>query len=158
MKTLLFVDDDKNIRAALGRVVRGTPYHCHIVSSAAEAISLLESKPFDLVVTDYQMPEIDGVTLCRTIQHRFPTIPRIMMSGQLSLSVATVALNEGGISLLLHKPVPGQKLLDAIADLLITKHQTGSGADAKEGVLKQLESEFPGISAVHRDGDGNIIL
>ena len=159
MKKILFVDDDKNIRASWARSFNKCFFEAVIVSSVNQALKKLEEDTFQLIITDYQMPGIDGVQFCRMIQQQAPSIKRIMLSGQLSLTVAAAALNEGGISMLLQKPVSIPKLIEAIESLLLedTSKEQYNFLTA-DNALEDLEKEYPGITAVKKDGDGRIIL
>jgi DNA-binding NarL/FixJ family response regulator len=75
MKKILIVDDDITLRAALSRYLQNRGYLVLDAKSGAEALTLIEQDPADVVVSDVMMPEMDGLEFCR----RF----RAMRSGQL---------------------------------------------------------------------------
>jgi two-component system cell cycle response regulator len=62
------VDDDVLIRAQLCALLHGSDYEVETAASGEDALRLLRSYPCDIVVTDWQMPLMDGVTLCRQVR------------------------------------------------------------------------------------------
>lgn len=65
---VLVVDDDVLIRAQLCALLHGSDYEVETATSGEEALRLLRSYPCDIVVTDWQMPIMDGVALCRRVR------------------------------------------------------------------------------------------
>jgi diguanylate cyclase (GGDEF)-like protein len=65
---VLVVDDDVLIRAQLCALLHGSDYDVETAASGEDALRLLRSYPCDIVVTDWQMPIMDGVTLCRQVR------------------------------------------------------------------------------------------
>jgi diguanylate cyclase (GGDEF)-like protein len=65
---VLLVDDDENFRAWVSRILRGLGFAVESASDGAHALTRLRESPFDLVVSDYQMPRVDGFDLIRTIR------------------------------------------------------------------------------------------
>ena len=49
-----------------------TVSHCHICYSGIEALSVLQSQSFDVIITDKNMPEMDGLTLAKEVNHKYP--------------------------------------------------------------------------------------
>jgi two-component system, cell cycle response regulator len=65
---VLLVDDDENFRAWLTRVIRRLGFVVESATDGANALTRLRESPFDLVVSDYQMPRVDGFDLIRSIR------------------------------------------------------------------------------------------
>jgi diguanylate cyclase (GGDEF)-like protein len=65
---VLVVDDDVLIRAQLCALLHGSDYEVETAASGEDALRLLRSYPCDIVVTDWQMPIMDGVALCREVR------------------------------------------------------------------------------------------
>lgn len=83
-------------------------------TSAAQALALVRDGPeFAVVISDLQMPGIDGVSLLGHIRNLAPTTVRIMLTGRGSLETAVAAVNEGEIFRFLRKPV-APDLLEAV--------------------------------------------
>lgn len=80
---ILFVDDEPNILKGLQRSLRPLRKHWEMVftDSPQSALEILESKGFDVIITDMRMPGMDGAQLLREVQEEYPTMVRIILSG-----------------------------------------------------------------------------
>jgi CheY-like chemotaxis protein len=78
---ILIVDDNEMGLLARKQVLRELGHRVTVVSSAQEAIRRFTSEPFDLVVTDYKMPDMDGMEIIRRARAHNPAIPIILISG-----------------------------------------------------------------------------
>ena len=65
---VLLVDDEPLVRARLGALLKSADYQVDAASSAREALGLLRETPADIVLTDWRMPGMDGMALCRQIR------------------------------------------------------------------------------------------
>lgn len=83
MINILFVDDEPNILDGFRRMLRSMrrDWQMFFAVGGAEALSLLEKQPFDVVVSDMKMPGIDGARLLGEVSERYPHIIRIILSG-----------------------------------------------------------------------------
>lgn len=81
MPTILIVDDDDAIRAILYDAL-SEKYECHTASTADEALQYLDVEKYDAILTDIQMPGLDGVSLLKRIQLRDVETPVIFVSGK----------------------------------------------------------------------------
>ncbi len=68
MKRILVVDDDKTLRIVLKRYLEKQGYQVEVVESGKEGLVAFSKNPPDLVVSDVVMPEMDGLTFCRTLR------------------------------------------------------------------------------------------
>jgi CheY-like chemotaxis protein len=79
---ILIVDDDRDFRDGLRAHLQASELCRSVaVSSAEAAIKVLGQDPVRLVVTDYNMPKMDGFALLRIVRQRWPKVIRVMMSG-----------------------------------------------------------------------------
>lgn len=78
---LLCVDDELQILNALRRCLRKEPYSLYTASSGKEAIELLAKENIQVVVTDFRMPEMNGLELAQFIKTKYPDIQIIILSG-----------------------------------------------------------------------------
>ncbi|MEO0035966.1 MAG: hypothetical protein RLZZ501_1989 [Pseudomonadota bacterium] len=81
----MFVDDDENVLSGLRRNLQSmaeAEWDLHFVSHGRDAIALLDHLPFDVVVTDIGMPEIDGEQLVRHVTRTAPDTALIVLSGR----------------------------------------------------------------------------
>ncbi len=90
---LLFVDDEKNILLAIRRHFR-QKYEIYLASSGIEALELLEKEePIDVLITDYFMPMMNGITLIKKTNESFPNTKCILLSGNTEI-LNTIEDNE----------------------------------------------------------------
>lgn len=80
---ILFVDDEPKILQGLQRMLHPMrkEWEMKFAEGAAEALSLLQKGPFDVVVTDMRMPGMDGVQLLAEVKQMYPEVIRIILSG-----------------------------------------------------------------------------
>lgn len=83
-KRILAVDDNATILKVVRFLLERAGYDVTTASNGREAWDLLQAEGFDLVLTDYEMPEVDGPALCRRIRRteRLDSVPIIMLSGK----------------------------------------------------------------------------
>ena len=117
MCRILLVDDDETLRktlsAFLARVGLGTPAQA---SNGVEALSSLSALPADLIITDCQMPMMDGISFVRALRSQGCSTPVIMLSGQGDPRLVQVALR-AGVTQYLEKPLSPPALIDAIRQM-----------------------------------------
>jgi HD-like signal output (HDOD) protein len=81
---VLFVDDEPNVLSGLRRMLRPLQalWQMSFANSSDEALRLLQQDEFDVIVTDMRMPGMDGAELLLQVRARFPSVARIILSGQ----------------------------------------------------------------------------
>ena len=93
MARVLLVDDESSVRAALKELVQGRGWEPIVASSGAEALELVDR--VDAVVTDFSMPEMDGLDLLRAIRERDESLPVILLTAHGSERLAVRAIRAG---------------------------------------------------------------
>ncbi len=119
-KRLLVVDDDKSARQVVEAVLRNYGAEVTVASSATDAITILGSRAYDLLISDISMPVQNGYDLIRNVrQHHadFRNMPAIALSACASPDDQAAAL-DAGFNRHIAKPVEPQKLVLSILDLL----------------------------------------
>jgi PAS domain S-box-containing protein len=114
VRTLLLVDDEPNVLAALKRLLRREGYRIHATTSVAEAFEILAREPVGVVVSDQRMPELSGTEFLRRVKALHPRTVRIMLSGYTELASVIGAINEGSIYKFFAKPWDDDVLRSAI--------------------------------------------
>jgi cyclic di-GMP phosphodiesterase len=92
--SILIVDDDEAIRSLLGACLDDS-YWCATAASGEEAINLLQSGSFNLVLSDITMPGTSGLELCRYVQQNCPRTVVVMISAMTDIDYAVEAMREG---------------------------------------------------------------
>lgn len=93
--SILLVDDEVDLTAMLKKVFSFEGYSCITASSGQEALDTLKQYSVQLVITDINMPGMDGVSLLRNVKEFDPDIEVIMLTGFASVETAVAALSEG---------------------------------------------------------------
>lgn len=136
---ILLVDDEANLLQSLRRNLRR--YDVTLAEGGAAGLEQLRNNgPFAVVVSDMQMPEVDGLTLLKNARTISPDTVRIMLTGNVDQQTAVDAVNSGAIFRFVNKPCETEKLalvldeglrqfsLVAAEKLLLSKTLTGSVA------------------------------
>jgi HD-like signal output (HDOD) protein len=94
MKRILFVDDEPAVLDGLRRMLRPRREEWEMVFACGgeAALGELKTAPFDVIVSDMRMPGLDGATLLRQVQERYPNVVRIVLSGHTELEAALRAI------------------------------------------------------------------
>lgn len=111
---LLIVEDDKGLAEALEDTLMLASYQCKMVYSAEEAIIALKHNTFDMVVSDINLPGMDGYGLLRHVIDAYPELPIMLMTAYGDIAHAVEAMRDGAVDYLL-KPFQEEELLNAIA-------------------------------------------
>jgi two-component system, response regulator PdtaR len=121
---LLLVDDDRLVLATLGHGLRSAGFDVACAASGLEALAACESAAPDLLIIDYEMPQLSGVELAETLQQRGP-IPFIFLSAYADPEVVERAARAGALSYIV-KPVDPPQLVPAIRTALTRAQQTSA--------------------------------
>ena len=139
MKRILFVDDEPNILQGLRRMLRPMrkEWEMAFASSGEEALTLMDTQGFDVIVSDMRMPGMDGATLLNEVMRRHPETVRFVLSGQSDKE--TIFRSVGPTHQFLAKPCDPDVLKATVdrafslRDLLTNEH------------LKNLVSQMPSL-------------
>ncbi|MGB0911250.1 MAG: response regulator [Nitrospirales bacterium] len=112
---ILIIDDSADIRWMLSDLLESKGYHCEQASNAIDALSTIQNREFDLILTDYQMPKMDGIEFLQNLatMPRASATPVIMITATSSDALTNTALTAGACAVLT-KPVHFDKLLFTI--------------------------------------------
>jgi DNA-binding NtrC family response regulator len=110
MSNVLIVDDDAAMSAMLAKSLGRKGFTCQSRSSADEALTLMETEPFDVVVTDLNMRAMNGLELCARIVANRPDVPVVVITAFGSIDTAVGAIRVGAYDFIT-KPVD----VDALA-------------------------------------------
>lgn len=101
---VLLVDDEPAITSALARALMDEPYTFFEAHSGTDALELLAREPIDVIVSDDQMPGMQGTELLARVRYAYPQVIRIILTGHASVQSAMKAIHDGWIYQYLHKP------------------------------------------------------
>lgn len=120
--TILIVDDERGIVNALRRSLGRLGFHVLCAESGEAALALLgdrggpggEGGLPQVVLSDYRMPRMDGVSFLARVKERWPTIQRVLITGFADLDAIERAVNEAGIYRFVNKPWEELRLLSTV--------------------------------------------
>jgi response regulator RpfG family c-di-GMP phosphodiesterase len=176
MHRIMLVDDEPNILNALRRVLsrqvdeQAAPaYQIEAFENPPDALRRAEHVAFDLVVSDYRMPEMSGVEFLRRLIEIQPRVARLILSGYADLEGLVGAINEARIDRFIAKPWHDFELCSAVEQALdrrrlalenerladLVRVQRGK-MTRQEMELRRLEAQYPGLTRVKRGADDAI--
>ncbi|MDA3902124.1 MAG: response regulator [Desulfuromusa sp.] len=114
---ILVVDDEKNYRIILSRLLTSEGYQVFLADDPKLALEILQDEDISLVISDLRLERMDGISFCRQIHNEIGDIPCIVFSAYASAQCQG-ALQEVGIIGYLSKPFDNQNLLNLISKTL----------------------------------------
>ncbi|QDT47295.1 response regulator [Symmachiella dynata] len=120
MTTVLVVDDSAtDRRLAAGLLKKNEEVEVTFAADGCEALAQIEQHPPDIVVTDLQMPNMNGLELVQAIRKQFPQLPVVLMTGKGSEEIAVQALENGAASYVTKKRL-ARDLPETVSRVLAT--------------------------------------
>lgn len=178
MTNLCIVDDEANVLNALRRMLFNAAappalpgLQVTVFTSPIEALEHVGNHPVDLVISDYRMPVMDGVSFLLRVKELQPDAARIILSACTDMAGIVRAINEAGIFRFVSKPWSDVELKTAVAqalahrELLVENRRLADEVRCQRGIvsrqqleLARLEAEAPGITRVRWTEDGGVLL
>ncbi|WP_372972577.1 response regulator [Marinobacter sp.] len=171
MTRILLLDDEANILNALKRLLREEDWQVDAFTDAEHAVEALQVHDYSVIVSDYKMPVMDGVTFLQFARQRQPEAIRLVLSAHGDRQSMINAINRAEIYRFLSKPWEDYEIQAAICSavdlhevkienqrlLAQVRHQNDLLRQREEELLR-LEQDNPGITRVRRDEDGSIVI
>ncbi len=158
------VDDDPDVLAAIGRTLRPLPVDVITTLVPQEALDLVALRDVAVLISDYEMPAMNGVDLVAAARRIRPETVRILVTGHKTFDTAVEGINQGEVFRYLGKPFVPVQLRQNVTDA-IAKHRelalsTGERerATRRERLTADLEVEHPNLTRVERERDGAYLV
>ncbi|MES2205231.1 MAG: response regulator [Pseudomonadota bacterium] len=174
MFNILLIDDEIMIIHALTRLIRRSlPEDTHIEGfiDPHAALNRVKEKRFDIIMSDYRMPSMNGIELLKQAAEIQPDASRLILSATEDFSVLMQAINEAEIMSFLPKPWEDQVLIDTILKAANTSQQTRNehlladerrldmkALSPQEVEKRRLEQEEPGLTTANWNEEGAIVI
>ncbi|PPI85093.1 response regulator [Marinobacter maroccanus] len=171
MIKIQLVDDEPNILSALRRLLKPQGWEVHTYNTVESALGGLLEHDYAVIVSDYQMPSADGVTYLQFAKQRQPDAMRLVLSAHGDRSSMIKAINQAEVYRFLSKPWDDYEVVASIQSaidlyrLKLENRQLREEVDTQKAMLRareqellRLETENPGITRVHRDTDGSVLI
>jgi two-component system response regulator (stage 0 sporulation protein F) len=106
---ILIVDDEENARVALSRLLTKEGFQVDNVANGFEALNYLRQQLVQIIVTDINMPEMDGIAFLRELNKNFPKVNVVMLTAYGGVESYLEAMNLGAFEYI-NKPVKIEEL------------------------------------------------
>jgi CheY-like chemotaxis protein len=116
MKKILFVDDDPSMHKMVDLFLRNSDYELSWAKNGRSALKMMKDMNFDVIISDIQMPEMDGLTFLTELRKKNKKTPFIILTafGQDKMSEKAI---KSGASAVINKPFESKKLQSLISEL-----------------------------------------
>lgn len=179
MYRILLVDDEPNVLSAMRRELTSIPAsrldgdkpEIEMYTSVADALNRARTMPIDLVISDFHMPEMNGIEFLSKVIEFQPHAARLIMSGNADLDTVVQAINKLQIFRFIAKPWHDFELRSGVMQALSTRAMAmenkrladlvrvqSNRLKRHEDELRRLETESPGITKIKRTEDGGILI
>ena len=142
-ETIVIVDDEEMVLTSLSSFLSlETKYNVKTYLSAKEALAFIKENNVDLVVSDYLMPEMDGISFLAEVKKVRPEVPRIILTGYADKENAIKAINDVGLFQYIEKPWDNDDLLIIFRNGL-----------EKQRLMKKLQTKIDEINSAYAELD-----
>jgi DNA-binding NtrC family response regulator len=114
---ILIVDDDPHFLRVLARILSGENFHVASAGGACDALELVKSAQFDLIISDLRMPECDGLSFLEALRQGGSNVPVIILTAYGEVDTYLAAMNAGATEYL-NKPIHSDELLRVVRSCL----------------------------------------
>ncbi len=118
--SILIVDDEEVVRLSHLRSLLGTNCNTQVAQDGNEALRVMEQHPFDVILLDLRMPDLDGMVVLKAIKERWPTSEVIVITGYPTIESAKEAVRLGAHNYLA-KPLEPNQVIKAANDAINQK-------------------------------------
>ncbi|OFX48915.1 MAG: Fis family transcriptional regulator [Bacteroidetes bacterium GWA2_30_7] len=117
MSKILVVDDERSIRNTLKEILEYEHYTVQLAENGIEALKLIDSEKFDIILCDIKMPQMDGIEVLEKIFEKSIDTPVVMISGHGNIDTAVEAIKKGAFDFI-EKPLDLNRLLITIRNAM----------------------------------------
>lgn len=142
--TILVVDDEASIRRTLRDILEYEDYAVEEAVDGKEALEAMRSTPYDLVLLDVKMPDVDGMEVLETAADEMPEVPVVMISGHGTIETAVEATKLGAYDFI-EKPPDLNRLLLTVRNALDHGELETENRRMRQTISEQHEGELTPI-------------
>lgn len=172
MHRIMLVDDEENILKSLIRIMgKNNEWEIETYVKPADALKRAMTANFDLFLSDFRMPEMDGVKFLTEVKNLQPESMRLILSGYTDLEALMGAINEAQIFRFITKPWQDYDLISTVKlalgfrDMQVENRRLADQVREQQAelekqnhILETYRQKHPELFSVKRAADGSIIL
>jgi len=120
VKTVMVIDDEWSIREVVSLMLERAGYSVKCAGTAEEGLKFLADAQPDALLLDVMMPGCNGIELALEIHQKWPVLPMVLMSGQVSTEADSIQnfIGRFGIKGSISKPFTNEQLLDVLGSII----------------------------------------
>ena len=134
---LLLIDDEFACNESIKQILKPAGYECVLFENPCKALEAFKNDHFDLVITDFRMPEMNGIEVLKEIRKLDPNTRVIIMTGFAEIDNAIAAVNNGAYAFF-RKPVDVRDFMETVSKI----EEELKNNEEKEVNLNQLADEY----------------
>ena len=141
---ILIVDDEEVVRLSHLRSLQSVNCNARVAEDGTRALQVMEQQPFDVILLDLRMPDLDGMEVLRTIKDRWPDSEVVIITGYPTIESAKEAVRLGAYNYIA-KPVGPDEVIKAANDAMNQKrwalHSDRDNREAEGPTVQQPEKQ-----------------
>ena len=141
---ILIVDDEEVVRLSHLRSLQSVNCNARVAEDGTRALQVMEQQPFDVILLDLRMPDLDGMEVLRTIKDRWPDSEGVIITGYPTIESAKEAVRLGAYNYIA-KPVGPDEVIKAANDAMNQKrwalHSVRATRDAAGFTVQQPDKQ-----------------
>ncbi len=150
--SILVVEDDESLSEALEDTLQIAGYKVRSAENGLMALRQLEDEAVDLIISDINMPKMDGHSLLKKVRAQFPDIPMILMTAYGTIQQAVDAMRDGAVDYMV-KPFEAEVLVNMVGQYIGL-----AGADEEMIVVDEVSQELARMAVKVADSDATIMI
>ncbi len=161
---ILIVDDEEAVLTITADALSHDDYHILTAQSGREGLLKLETHEVHLIICDQKMPGMNGLEFLEKVQNKYPDVLTIMLTGYADIKTAVQAINETGVYKFILKPWKVEDLRLTVRralelrTMIMERDSLLVQVKRQDAAFRAIEKEYPGITKIDRDQNGNVIV
>jgi two-component system response regulator FlrC len=153
---VLIVDDEQVVLRSCERILTAEGYFVQTAPSARNALELLNENPYDLLITDIRMPEMDGIEFAKQVRAKNPDLDIIVITGYPTQENIREALSLRIVDYLT-KPISPAVLVEAVKKAVDISQKHAAPDLEAEAYTEEVAVKLDGIIGIYKDKPGSLI-
>ncbi|MFH0733301.1 MAG: chemotaxis protein CheB [bacterium] len=149
---ILIVEDNPSSKALLRKIIRKDSYNVILCDNGNQAIEILKTNTFDVVLTDWMMPEMDGVELIQYIRKNIDPIPVLIVITALSSREAQNKAMSAGADDYISKPYSPKDVISRMETAVLKNNSPYTNKEIIKTIISQKDSSFLAVCVAASTG------